>query len=249
VQHVDEVEGAQEEQLDPEDSAISEWASDCEDLASCMGDGSDDTFAAASPEDVDDANLFSFEEFNVENAEIEHVTAVATARSGGTGYLLFVGADDEDAEDQSEPDGAVPVASDSFGEYEFVWDENPVTNEPWTTESLNSFLAGYAYGDGDSDIEVSEFSLIVTYTVQEPEETPEEEEETQDEQITDEETLEETEDPDAADGEQEGNDPEQDQNSEEGGSPEQTGEEETESGELASLEEQGDPEATNSTGE
>jgi hypothetical protein len=133
-----------------------------------MKDNSDDTFAAASPDDVGNVNLFSFEEFDVENAEIEYVTAVATARTEKVGYLFFVGANTEDEEDQSESRGAVSVFSDVAREYQYTWEENPISNSRWTGESLSSFLAGYVYGDGDSDIEVSEFHLIVTYTVQEP---------------------------------------------------------------------------------
>ena len=168
VQHVDEVEGANEELLDPLESGITEWEDECGDLADCMKDNSDNTFAAASPDDVGNVNLFSFEEFDVENAEIEYVTAVATARTEKVGYLFFVGANAEDEEDQSESRGAVPVFSDVAREYQYAWAENPISNSRWTGESLRSFLAGYAYGDGDSDIEVTEFHLIVTYTVQEP---------------------------------------------------------------------------------
>ncbi|HUG96195.1 MAG TPA: PKD domain-containing protein [Nitrososphaera sp.] len=169
VEHVDEVEGAQEERLEPAESAIAEWDDECDDLADCMADGSDDTFASASPGDASDVSLFSFEEFDINGAEIEYVTAIATARSDETGYLLFVGADSGDEEDRSESPGAVSIASDSFEEYEYVWEENPIVESAWTAESLNSFLAGYSYGDGESDIEVSEFILVVTYTVEEPE--------------------------------------------------------------------------------
>ncbi|MEW6605361.1 MAG: hypothetical protein AB1351_11830, partial [Thermoproteota archaeon] len=173
VQHVEETEGALEESLVPAESATTEWASECDDQADCMGDDSDNTFATS--QDVGSVNLFEFDEFDVENAEIAYVTAVATARTDETGYLSFVGADADDPEDQSEPDGAVSVTSSSFEEHEFVWEENPVTGSPWTFESLNSFLAGYAYGDGQSGIEVSEFELVVTYTVEEPPPEPEQE--------------------------------------------------------------------------
>lgn len=168
VEQVDEVEDTQEETLEPAESAVTEWDDECDDLANCMADDSDDTFAAASPEEVSDVNLFSFEEFEINDAEIEHVTAIATARSDETGFLLFVGADGGDEEELAESPGAVSIASDSFEEYEYVWEENPIAESPWTSESLNSFLAGYSYGDGESDIEVSEFILVVTYTVEEP---------------------------------------------------------------------------------
>jgi PKD repeat protein len=169
VEHVDEVEDAEEETLEPAESEVTEWDDECDDLAGCMSDNSDETFAVASPGDDSDVNLFSLEEFEVGGAEIEFVTAVATARSDETGYLLFVGASNTD--DQSESPGAVPVTSGAFEEYKYVWEENPATESAWTADSLNSFLAGYAYGDGEADIEVSEFVLIVTYTVEEPEDS------------------------------------------------------------------------------
>jgi hypothetical protein len=167
VEHVDEVEDAEEETLEPTESEVTEWDDECDDLAGCMSDDSDETFAVASPGDDSNVNLFLLEEFEVGGAEIEYVTAVATARSDETGYLLFVGASNSD--DQTESSGAVPITSGSFEEYEYVWEENPATESAWTTDSLNSFLAGYAYGDGETDIEVSEFVLIVTYTIEEAE--------------------------------------------------------------------------------
>lgn len=165
VQDVEDEEDALEESLTPVESAITEWSSECDDQADCMSDDSDDTIAAS--QDTGSINLFAFNEFDVENADIAYVTAVVTARASETGYLLFVGADTDDPDDLSEPDGAVSIASSSFEEYEFVWEENPVTGSPWTAESLNSFLSGYVYGGGQSDIEVSEFELIVTYTAEE----------------------------------------------------------------------------------
>lgn len=244
VEQVDEVEDAQEELLDPVNSVIDEWSDECEDLADCMSDGSGDTFAVASPENAGDVNLFSFEEFDVENAEIAYVAAMATARSDETGYLLFVGADADDAEDQSEPNGAVSIISDSFDEYEFVWEENPVNNEPWTIESLNSFLTGYAYGDGVSGIEVSEFSLIVTYTVDEPEEAALEAE-------TSDETESDGTEQDTVvneQGESQSEEENQESEPESESDPEQDSEVLAES-ESEPLEGQNDPEATNSTSE
>lgn len=185
VQHIEEMEDALEESLTPTESAITEWASECGDQADCMGDDSASTFATSH--DVGSVNLFRFEEFGIENAEIVRVTAVVTARADETGYLVFIGADIDDPEDQSDSEGAVPIASNSYEEYEFVWEENPVTGSPWTVESLNSLLAGYRYGGGQSDIEVNEFELIVVYTVEEspsePELEPEESEPEQNSEV------------------------------------------------------------------
>ncbi len=163
--------GALEELLTPAETVVAEWVSDCDDQAHCMGDDSDDTFSVSQePESV---NLFSFEEFDIEDGQIAHVKAMVMARADGPGYLLFVGADADATEDQSETEGAISIHSSSFEEYEFTWEENPITRSPWTVESLNSFLAGYSYGDGQSNIEVSEFRLIVSYTTEEQEGSPE----------------------------------------------------------------------------
>ena len=166
AEHIEEVVQAQEETLDPSGAEIAEWSDEgCgdEEIVDCMSDGSDETFASASPDDASDINLFTFEEFEGDNIEIGYVTTVATARAEeAPGYLLLAWADSEDAEDHDEADAAVSITSDSFQKYEYVWEENPVTESSWTVDSLNSFLAGYVYADGESDIEVSEFNLVVT---------------------------------------------------------------------------------------
>jgi hypothetical protein len=112
--------------------------------------GSDNTFASASPDDVSSINLFSFEELlgagGDGEAEIEYVTAkVTTKKTGETGFLSLVAAPDgEDALDEDyEATPAISILSDSFSEYELVWEENPATNHAWTADSLSSFIARY----------------------------------------------------------------------------------------------------------
>jgi PKD repeat protein len=164
VDHVDEIRDAEQESIVSSDSEVADWGGECDDAADCMGDDSDSTFAATSKDEA--VNLFSFEQFSAENVDdIERVTAIVTAKkTGETGYLSFVAGD---ADDLKESPG-VSILSESFDEYDLVWDRNPVNNRPWTVESLNSFLAGYMYAAGQGDIQVSEFQLVVTYTTEGP---------------------------------------------------------------------------------
>jgi hypothetical protein len=169
VKTVDEIKDAHEETLHPLDTIESQWKDvECDDLSKCMADDSAKTFSTATPQDAGHINLFSFEKFDIENAKIEYVTAAATARTDRVAYLDFIGADNDDkVKDQFKPSGSISINSDSDNEYTYVWKKNPATDSAWTTDTLNSFLAGYAYSEGKSQIMMSEFSLIVTYTLQE----------------------------------------------------------------------------------
>jgi hypothetical protein len=65
--------------LIPAQSAIAELEGERNDQAQCMVDDSDGTFA--SLQDAGTVNLFIFNEFDVENAEITYVTAKVEART------------------------------------------------------------------------------------------------------------------------------------------------------------------------
>jgi len=169
VKHIGKIKDAHEEMLHPPDTIESQWKDvECDNISECMADDSAKTFSTATPQDAGDINLFSFEKFDIENAKINYVTAVATARTDEVAYLDFIGADDAKVNDQVKPPGSISIISHSDNEYTYVWKKNPATDSAWTTDTLNSFLAGYGYSEGKSQIMVSEFSLIVTYTLQEP---------------------------------------------------------------------------------
>jgi hypothetical protein len=198
VEHTKEAQDIEQETLGPSGDGAIEWSSErCGgdgDVAGCMCDGSDNTFASASPDDISSINFFSFEELlgagGDGEAEIEYVTAKVTAKkTSETGFLsLVAAADSKDAQDEDyEATPAISILSDSFSEYELVWEENPATNRAWTADSLSSFIAGYIcmYAAGQSDIQVSEFSLAVTFTTVEKAQASEEETPTATEAIQD----------------------------------------------------------------
>ena len=64
------------------------------------------------------------------------------------------------------------TSPDEFGEYRLLLEEDPRSGGEWTLESINDLVAGISYGGGQSEVKVSELSLVVVYSV-----TPIEEEE------------------------------------------------------------------------
>jgi hypothetical protein len=99
---------------------------------------------------------------------IERVTAEITAKKiGNTGYVSFVIDDPKRDEHYITP--SISIASNnSFQKYNYAWDSNPVTGEKWTTDSLNSLVAGFKYDGGQAGVQISEFQLTVSYNLPKP---------------------------------------------------------------------------------
>jgi hypothetical protein len=120
--------------------------------------------------------LFSFQEpsaagINGTSNNIAYVTAQVTAKkTGASGFTSLIVDDPNSNQHYSTP--SISIASDSFEQYSFTWTNNPATGEPWTEDSLNSFVAGYRYLAGQGSIQVSEFKLIVGSVMAQVEEEP-----------------------------------------------------------------------------
>jgi PKD repeat protein len=175
VDHVDELaDNVQARVLEPANTETSEWivAGDCAEQGDveCLSDGSDATFVTAAIENIDAVNLYSFGEFNEEgevldtnnSLVIERVAAEITAKKiGNTGYISFAIDDPREEEHYITP--SISIASNSFQQYNYVWDTNPLTGEKWTYDSLNSLIAGFKYDGGQSGVQISELQLTISY--------------------------------------------------------------------------------------
>jgi hypothetical protein len=179
VDHVDALTtNPQQKVLNPADIKESQWtpSGDCkeQDDAQCLSDGSSATFVAAGTQTIDRVNLYSFGEFSEQGAVvdpnslvIERVVAEITAKkTGNTGYVSF--AIDDPREKEHYFTSSLSIASSSFQKYNYVWDVNPVTGEKWTYDSLNSLIAGFRYDGGQSEVQISELQLTVSYYLPEP---------------------------------------------------------------------------------
>jgi hypothetical protein len=184
VQYTEEMEDPIEHDLLPDDSTIrgEGWSStecggndDGGALVECLIDGSDSTFVSSdAPGEVADI-LFTFEDpstvgINGSN-QIEYVTAQLTAKKTGPSGFSSLIVDDPNSDEHYSTSG-ISIVSNSFEQYSFTWNNNPVTGEPWTLDSLNSFMAGYRHMAGQGSIEISEFKLIVGSLVPEVEQEP-----------------------------------------------------------------------------
>jgi hypothetical protein len=182
VDHVDELtNNPQQKVLKPADIKESQWmpSEGCknQDDAECLSDGSTATFVAAGTETIDRVNLYSFGEFSEQGAAaavvdpsslvIERVIAEITAKkTGNTGYVSFAVDDPREKGHYFTP--SLSIASSSFQKYNYVWDVNPVTGEKWTYDSLNSLIAGFRYDGGQSEVQISELQLTISYYLPEP---------------------------------------------------------------------------------
>jgi PKD repeat protein len=184
--------GADEVELAPEsEQVLSDWESDCDDIVECLSDEEDDTFVSASDGDgsIVDTNrpelLMSMEDIDGEQLdEVLYVVLRADAsKSDDTGYLSFLIGEDGEQEPTFTSDlVSIVTGPDDFGEYRLLLEEDPRSDSEWTVESINSLLAGISYGGGQSEVKVSELSLVVAYSAtaieDEVESEPEEDEET-----------------------------------------------------------------------
>ncbi|MDQ3884699.1 MAG: PKD domain-containing protein [Thermoproteota archaeon] len=169
----------QEKVLPPADVKSSEWILEdaCKEKGQieCLSDGSDGTFVSAAADSIDDINLYSFGQFTAGGAGvdansvvIDRVTAEITAKKiGNTGYVSFVIDDPKSDEHYITP--SISIASNnSFQKYNYVWDTNPVTGEKWTSDSLNSLVAGFKYDGGQAGVQISELQLTISYHLPKP---------------------------------------------------------------------------------
>jgi plastocyanin len=215
--------GADEVELAPEsEEVIADWESDCDDIVECLSDKEDDTFVSASGVDgrIADSDrpelLMSTEDFDGEQLdEIYYVELRADAsKSDDTGYLSFLIGEDGEQEPTFTSD-LVSIVTDpgEFGEYRLLLEEDPRSNSEWTLESINSLLAGISYGGGQSEVEVSELSLVVAYSAAPIEDEVESEPEEEEESVTEEEPESELNDQEGDDtAAQEGPDDQEDSN-------------------------------------
>jgi hypothetical protein len=166
------------QELAPDFVQDSEWDTECSDLVECLSDDDEDTFASASGSEEEDelADLLSFQDLDLEensDVEIKQVIIQAdAAKSGDTGYIRFIVDDSESFES-----GLVSITSNEMVQYRLVLDEDPVTGDAWTVDSLNSVIAGYAHGGGE--VKVTALKAIVLYSIMPSEVVLEEEEEDQ----------------------------------------------------------------------
>jgi hypothetical protein len=172
VQYVEEIEGAIQQDLPPvDDTTQGEGWSDTECggndavIAECLTDSSDNTFVSSDRPSGTADMLFSFQEpssigINSSN-QIEYVTAQVTAKKTGASGFTSIIVDDPNDNSQHYSTPSISIVSDSFGQYSFIWNNNPITGQPWTADSLNSFIAGYRHLAGQGSIQISEFKLIV----------------------------------------------------------------------------------------
>lgn len=162
VQSPQELEDVEELELLPATADDSEWdaSEDCQEggSASCLADGSDSTFVTANEPDTTD--LYSFEQ--IDDVQIDGVVAKITAKkTGETGFISLVVDDPDDSEHYSTRD--ISISSDSFEDYTYSWDNEPVSGDDWTPDLVNSLKAGFRYAAGQSGVEISEMVLVVSY--------------------------------------------------------------------------------------
>jgi len=175
VDHIDKLANdVQVKVLKPSDTKSSDWiaAGDCnaQDDVSCLSDASGSTFVSAGTENIGSVNLYAFEKFGPEGTladenstlVIDRVTAEIIAKKmGNTGYVSFAIDNPHQKEHYFTP--GLSIASSAFQKYNYVWDVNPITGEKWTQDSLNSLIAGFKYDGGQSDVQISELQLTVSY--------------------------------------------------------------------------------------
>jgi hypothetical protein len=183
VQYVEEIEGAIQQVLPPaDDTTQGEGWSDTECggngavIVDCLTDSSDNTFVSSDRPSGTTDMLFSFQEpssvgINSSN-QIEYVTAQVTAKKTGASGFTSIIVDDPNDNSEHYSTPSISIVSDSFGQYSFTWNNNPITGQPWTADSLNSFVAGYRHLAGQGSIQISEFKLIVSSLVPIVEQAP-----------------------------------------------------------------------------
>src|SRR5215204_3442816 len=183
VQYVEEIEGAIQQDLPPaDDTTQGEGWSDTECggngavIVDCLTDSSDNTFVSSDRPSGTTDMLFSFQEpssvgINSSN-QIEYVTAQVTAKKTGASGFTSIIVDDPNDNSEHYSTPSISIVSDSFGQYSFTWNNNPITGQPWTADSLNSFVAGYRHLAGQGSIQISEFKLIVSSLVPIVEQAP-----------------------------------------------------------------------------
>ncbi|MDQ4101568.1 MAG: hypothetical protein M3115_05220 [Thermoproteota archaeon] len=180
IQYLEEIEGALQQDLLPVNDFAGEGWSDAgcvssSDLEECLTDGAQSSFVSSDRPGLTTDLLFSFQDpsaagINGSN-NIAYVTAqVIAKKTGASGFISLIADNPNNNEHYSTP--SISIVSDSFEQYSFTWSNNPSTGEPWTVDSLNSFIAGYRYLAGQGSIQVSEFKLIVSSLVPEAEEQP-----------------------------------------------------------------------------
>jgi hypothetical protein len=175
VDHIDKLANdVQIKALKPSYTKSSDWiaAGDCsaQDDVSCLSDASGGTFVSAGTENIGPVNLYAFEKFGPEGTladenstvVIDRVTAeIIAKKTGNTGYVSFAIDNPHEKEHYFTP--GVSIASSAFQKYNYVWDVNPITGEKWTQDSLNSLIAGFKYDGGQSDVQISELQLTISY--------------------------------------------------------------------------------------
>jgi len=182
IQYVEELEGAIQQNLQPDDERQARGWTDasCDGngagvIVECMTDSSDSTFVSSDRPGITTDMLFSFQDpsnagINASN-QIAYVTAQVTAKkTGASGFASLIADNPTNNEHYSTP--SISIASDLFEEYEFTWKSNPITGEPWTIDSLNSLVAGYRYLAGQGSVQISEFKLIVGSLIPQVEQEP-----------------------------------------------------------------------------
>jgi hypothetical protein len=181
IQYLEEIEGAIQQDLLPEDNVAGQGWSDAAcgsngGLIECLTDGSQSSFVSSDRPGTTTDLLFSFQDpsaagINGTSNNVAYVTAQVTAKkTGASGFTSLIVDDPNSNQHYSTP--SISVASDSFEQYSFTWTDNPATGEPWTVDSLNSFVAGYRYLAGQGSIQISEFKLIVGSVITQVEEEP-----------------------------------------------------------------------------
>jgi hypothetical protein len=179
IQYLEEIEGSQELNLAPDDAMeATGWSDDeCGDVSimNCLSDNSDSTFISSDSPGLSDL-LFSFEDFvdpasianSTTSSSIAYVTAQVTAKkTANSSFISFLIDEPNNQEHHISP--SLSILSDSFEEYSFTWKFDPVTGASWTADSLNSLVAGYRYLAGQGSVDISEFRLIVTTTINQEE--------------------------------------------------------------------------------
>jgi K319-like protein len=181
IQYLEEIEDAIQQDLLPEDNVAAQGWSDAAcgsntGLIECLTDGSQSSFVSSDRPSGTTDLLFSFQDpsaagINGTSNSIAYVTAQVTAKkTGASGFTSLIVDDPNSNQHYSTP--SISIASDSFEQYSFTWTDNPATGEPWTVDSLNSFVAGYRYLAGQGSIQISEFKLIVGSVITQVEEEP-----------------------------------------------------------------------------
>jgi hypothetical protein len=181
VQYLEEIEDAIQKDLPPDDNIAGQgWneAACDSDIVACLTDNSESSFVSSdNPGVITTDMLFSFQDPSIAGINgsssntIAYVTAEFIAKKiGASGFTSLIVDDPDSNEHYSTP--GISIASDSFDRYSFTWTNNPVTGEPWSVESLNSFIAGYRHLAGQGSIQISEFKLVIGSFVSEVEQEP-----------------------------------------------------------------------------